>query len=280
MEAKKALEDELLQLRSSQATAEATRNKAEQDLSFEQEVRRAAALSRDEAEKLLDHQKRGKAEAEEQLHTARENLAAAEEGRRRAEDQAAIDREALKSKEEEVLAFRIQLGEKEAEVRHAGKMENLRCSVEIEKLKSELEWKTRMLRMECEDLEVRLEDSDRQRRAMERALTEANADMRLRKKEGEMMKKMLDELVSHTEGARDRQDTKQAELSAVRDSIVRLKEQAADQLSALADMKELNLHEYQDEPPRERQRGNRRDYLDRGGSRDRDRDYDRPRPPR
>merc|ERR1719181_802406 len=272
MEAKKALEDELLQLRSSQATAEATRNKAEQDLSFEQEVRRAAALSRDEAEKLLDHEKRGKAEAEEALVRARENAAAAE--------QAAKDHEALKEKEEEVLAFRIQLGEKEAEVRHASKMENLRCSVEIEKLKSELEWKTRMLRMECEDLEVRLEDSDRQRRAMERALTEANADMRMRRKEGEMMKKMLDELVSHTEGARDRQDTKQAELSAVRDSIVRLKEQAADQLSALADMKELNLHEYQDEPPRERQRGNRRDYLDRGGSRDRDRDYDRPRPPR
>merc|ERR1719181_358865 len=181
MEAKKALEDELLQLRSSQATAEATRNKAEQDLSFEQEVRRAAALSRDEAEKLLDHEKRGKAEAEEALVRARENAAAAEEARRKAEEQAAKDHEALKEKEEEVLAFRIQLGEKEAEVRHASKMENLRCSVEIEKLKSELEWKTRMLRMECEDLEGRLDDSERMRRRMEQALAEANSEMRMRR---------------------------------------------------------------------------------------------------
>lgn len=41
-------------------------------------------------------------------------------------------------REDDVMALRIQLGEKEAEVRHASKMENLRCSIEIEKLRSEV----------------------------------------------------------------------------------------------------------------------------------------------
>merc|ERR1719482_1526855 len=183
MEAKQALEDELLALKSQQAESHATRSKAEQDLEFEQEVRRAAALSRDEAEKQLQQEKQGKQDAEETLMQARESLAAAKEAQRKAEDQAARDRDALRVKEEEVMAFRIQLGEKEAEVRHASKMENLRCSVEIEKLKSELEWKTKMLRMECEDLEARQDDAERSKRRMEQALGDANAEMRLRRKE-------------------------------------------------------------------------------------------------
>ena len=44
MKAKAALEDELLALKQAQAQSQATRSKAEQDLEFEQEVRRAAAL--------------------------------------------------------------------------------------------------------------------------------------------------------------------------------------------------------------------------------------------
>jgi len=282
MEAKASLEEELINLKSQQAEAVATRSKAEQDLEFEQEVRRAAALSRDEAEKHLESEKRSKADADEALITARENLAAAVEGRRKAEDQAARDREALRSKEEEVMAFRIQLGEKEAEVRHAGKMENLRCSVEIEKLKSELEWKTRMLRTECEDLEHRLEDSDRMRRNMERALGEANNEMRVRKKEGELMKKMLDELVSRTEGARSSQDVKAQELQQVRESIMKLKDQAGEQLSALANMKEYDPAEYFEEKRGDRRRNQQpqrgRAYLedDYGG---RHGDAHEPRPP-
>merc|ERR1719506_3080433 len=98
--------------------------------------------------------------------------------------------------------------------------------------------------MECEDMEHRLEDSERMRRRMETALNEANSEMRLRKKEGELMKKMLDELVSRTEGARSSQDVKAQELHAVRDSILKLREQAHEQLANLSEMKELAPHDF------------------------------------
>merc|ERR1711998_134771 len=146
-------------------------------------------------------------------------------------------------------------GEKEAEVRHASKMENLRCSIEIEKLRSELEWKTRMLTSECEELEGRLEESDGRRRKMEQAVMEVNSEMRLRRKEGEAMKRMLEDVVSRTDGARSTEDSKLRELSAVRESVNALKEEANRQLAALDNMREVQLSDFEQPQPIRRRRG-------------------------
>merc|ERR1711998_97019 len=213
-----------------------------------QEVRRAAAASRDEAEKLLDEEKRRNTEAQNELQATKEQLAAADEARRLAEEAAAKDRDALLRREDDVMALRIELGEKGAEVRHASKMENLRCSIEIEKLRSELEWKTRMLTSECEEPEGR-------RRKMEQAVMEVNSEMRLRRKEGEAMKRMLEDVVSRTDGARSTEDSKLRELSAVRESVNALKEEANRQLAALDNMREVQLSDFEQPQPIRRRRG-------------------------
>eukprot|EP00657_Telonema_sp_P-1_P007260 TRINITY_DN27018_c0_g1_i3.p1 TRINITY_DN27018_c0_g1~~TRINITY_DN27018_c0_g1_i3.p1 ORF type:complete len:250 (+),score=98.30 TRINITY_DN27018_c0_g1_i3:134-883(+) len=228
------------------------RDKAERDLTFEQEVRRAAASSRDEAEKKLGEEQQAKDMVSQELQSARDQLLSAEQSRRAAEEAAAKDREALEQREEDVMALRIELGEKEAEVRHAGKMENLRCSVEIEKLRSELEWKTRMLTNECEDLEARLDESDSRRKKMEQAVMQANSEMRLRRQEGEQMKRMLEEVITRTDGARSTEDSKLRELSAVRESVQALKEEALRQMSALDRMQEVQLSDF--EAPSRRRR--------------------------
>jgi len=257
MEAKAHLEEEVTTLKGQYAEAGVVADKAEKDLEFEQEVRRAAAMARDEAMEHLEMEKRRQSSTDEALMTAKENLAASEEARRQAEEQAAVDREALHRKEEEVLEYRIQLGEKEAEVRHAGKMETLRCTVEIEKLRSELEWKTKMLRNECEELEYRYHESDRSKRSLQKALDDANQEIAQHKQERQAMKKMLDELVYRTEDTHNAQDAKAQEMQKVRDSILQLKNQAHEQLSALANMKEYSPSAYYEEPsyPRERRRG-------------------------
>lgn len=272
LEAKGKLEEDLLKLKADHSESERTRVKAEQDLTFEQEVRRAAAASRDEAEKLLEDEKRNADRSSQELQAVKEELAAADEARRQAEEAASKDREALERREDDVMALRIELGEKEAEVRHASKMENLRCSVEIEKLRSELEWKTRMLTNECEDLETRLEDSETRRRKMEQAVMQTNSEMRARRQEGEAMKRMLEDVISRTEGARSTEDSKLRELSAVRESVQALKEEANRQLSALDNMKEVNMMEFEAQPPRRR-----RGRFEGGGS---GTEYDQnPRPP-
>merc|ERR1711907_859683 len=246
LEAKGKLEEDLSILKAEHAEAERVKAKAEQDLTFEQEVRRAAAASRDEAEKLLAEEKRRNTEAQNELQATKEQLAAADEARRLAEEAAAKDRDALLRREDDVMALRIELGEKEAEVRHVSKIENLR---------SELEWKTRMLTSECEELEGRLEESEGRRRKMEQAVMEVNSEMRLRRKEGEAMKRMLEDVVSRTDGARSTEDSKLRELSAVRESVNALKEEANRQLAALDNMRKVQLFDFEQPQPIRRRRG-------------------------
>merc|ERR1719231_579581 len=76
------------------------------------------------------------------------------------------------------------------------------------------------------------------------------------------MKKLLDDLVMRTEGARNSADSKQQELSAVRDSILKLKDQASDQLTALSNMKDLQPSEFFDDRNQRQRRGRGRAYLD------------------
>eukprot|EP00658_Telonema_sp_P-2_P029240 TRINITY_DN2226_c0_g1_i2.p1 TRINITY_DN2226_c0_g1~~TRINITY_DN2226_c0_g1_i2.p1 ORF type:complete len:555 (+),score=191.75 TRINITY_DN2226_c0_g1_i2:2-1666(+) len=241
LEAKLKLENELLELKAVRGEAEAKRKKAEQDLTFEQEVRRAAATNRDEAEQRLEEQKREGERYSQELQGLKEQLAGAEQAKRTAEAAAASDRKALEQREEDVMALRIELGEKEAEVRHASKMENLQCSIEIEKLRSELEWKSRMLTKECADLQQRFEEAERRRHQMEQAVGQANAEMRRHKMDGPQMLRMLDDVVARTDGARSIEDSKLRELSSVRDTVQSLKTQAHKQLSALEKMREINL---------------------------------------
>eukprot|EP00656_Telonema_subtile_P040026 TRINITY_DN450_c0_g1_i1.p1 TRINITY_DN450_c0_g1~~TRINITY_DN450_c0_g1_i1.p1 ORF type:complete len:515 (+),score=200.93 TRINITY_DN450_c0_g1_i1:137-1681(+) len=254
LEAKGKLEDDLLKLKAGHGEEQQKRQKAEQDLTFEQEVRRAAAATRDEAEKLLTEEKQTNTMMQDELQSVREQLAAAEEARRQTEEAGAKDRETLERREDDIMALRIELGEKEAEVRHASKMENLQCSVEYEKLRSELEWKTKMLTSECDDLEGRLEDSEARRRKMEQAVMTANGEMRLRKQEGEHMMRMLDQVLQRTEGARSTEDSKLRELSAVRESVQALKEEANKQLSAMDNMREVNMAEFDGPKPVRRRR--------------------------
>merc|ERR1712166_475252 len=270
LEAKRALEEELLELKAEHAEAQRVKAKAEQDLSFEQEVRRAAAASRDEAEKALSDEQAASSNSEAELQNMREQLSAAEEARKLAEEAGARDRRALEKREDDVMALRIELGEKEAEVRHAGKMENLRCSVEIEKLRSELEWKSRMLTSECDELENRLADSETRRRQMEQAVVEANSEMKVRRKEGEAMKRMLDEVVARTEGAHSSEDSKLRELSAVRESVQALREEANRQMAAMENMREIKSTDF--EQPARRRGGSDRHHEDRFGDRGRDRE--------
>ena len=301
LEAKRALEEELLELKAEHAEAQRVKAKAEQDLSFEQEVcpapckvvpatrfsfdslhalgahsliyvsqvRRAAAASRDEAEKALSDEQAASSNSEAELQNMREQLSAAEEARKLAEEAGARDRRALEKREDDVMALRIELGEKEAEVRHAGKMENLRCSVEIEKLRSELEWKSRMLTSECDELENRLADSETRRRQMEQAVVEANSEMKVRRKEVEAMKRMLDEVVARTEGAHSSEDSKLRELSAVRESVQALREEANRQMAAMENMREIKSSDF--EQPARRRGGSDRHHENRFGDRGADR---------
>lgn len=104
---------------------------------------------------------------------------------------------------------------------------------------------------------------------MEQAVIEANSEMKVRRKEGEAMKRMLDEVVARTEGAHSSEDSKLRELSAVRESVQALREEASRQLASLDNMKEIKSSDF--EPSARRRGASDRHREDRFGDRAGDR---------
>ena len=104
---------------------------------------------------------------------------------------------------------------------------------------------------------------------MEQAVVEANSEMKVRRKEVEAMKRMLDEVVARTEGAHSSEDSKLRELSAVRESVQALREEANRQMAAMENMREIKSSDF--EQPARRRGGSDRHHEDRFGDRGADR---------